>query len=289
MSELEPKEIVGLPDQQKPIVPNDVSGMSVDQVKTWMEDRALKFDVVRMSALRITRPGDWTNMGGKPYLEASGARKMRGLFGVTIETPILTIEETLDADGPCWTFNFTGRASHPFLASVPAMGSCSSRDDFFGSENEWKKVEGSEEKVKVKRPKSIMEINAIRGNLEKTAMTNYQRNAIVQILGLDGLEWDDVTSVTKITPEQCGKATFQKGAKGGQADTSLITEPQAKRVYALATSHGIKMEAVGVYLKENAKAFGLDVNPPETVNGAIRRIRKSDYDKLCKFLGVENE
>ncbi len=278
--------------ESRSLLPNDVSGMSVEQVRTWMDDRARKFDVVRMAALKITRPGDWTNMGGKPYLEASGARKMRGLFGVTIETPVLTIEEIHDADGPCWTFTFMGRASHSFLASVPAMGTCSSRDDFFGIESEWKKVEGSVEKVKVKRPKTIMEINAIRGNLEKTALTNYQRNAIVQILGLDGLEWSDVTAETQITPEQCGKVAFQKGAKGGQADTSLITEPQAKRVYAIANSHGIKMESLVSYLTENAAAYGIPTEgdgKPTSVDQAIRRVRKADYNRLCAWLGVPED
>lgn len=277
MSEPETKEIVGLPDHQDSamVMGAAVESMSLEAVTKWIKNRGEVYDAVRLGALRIVRPSQWVNMGKSLYLTASGAEAVRGLFGITIESPTRTIEEGEDEEGRYFTFRLEGRASHPLLGSIPVIGTCSSRDPFFS------KAQG--------KRKTASEINEIRGDLEKAAFSNYRGNAVVQLLGLRSLTVADLQAIG-VKVEAASTVSYAQGAKGGAvADTSLITEPQAKRVYALATAHGIKMEDVGKHLKESAKAYGLDVNPPETVNDAIRRIRKSDYDKLCKFLGVENE
>lgn len=276
MSEIETKEIVGLPDHQDSAMAMGaaVENMSLEAVTKWIKNRGEVYDAVRLGALRIVRPSQWVNMGKSLYLTASGAEAVRGLFGITIESPTRTIEEGEDEEGRFFTFRLEGRASHPLLGSIPVLGTCSSRDPFFS------KAQG--------KRKTAAEINEIRGDLEKAAFSNYRGNAVVQLLGLRSLTVADLQAIG-VKVEAASTVSYASGAKGGQADTSLCSEPMIKRVYALAAAHGIAMTAVGTHLKEQAKKYGLDTNPPETVNDALRRIRRSDYNSLCSFLGAPDE
>ena len=83
------------------------------------------------ASLSMTTEYDWTIIGGKPYLQESGATKIARLFGVswTIDKP----EIIVDNKG-YKTYIFKGIFSMG-NQSIEAEGSRSMRDDFFSKKS----------------------------------------------------------------------------------------------------------------------------------------------------------
>jgi hypothetical protein len=128
---------------------------------------------IRQFALRTTNGGDWVDMGGKPYLQARGAKKIARAFGVSWRLGLPEKEWREDDNGRYYIYTIKGE----FGASgqyIEAIGTKSSRNPFFGK---GKNVEDVDEQ-----------------NIIKAAETNCVNNGIKDLLGLDGVSWEDINS-----------------------------------------------------------------------------------------------
>jgi len=128
-------------------------------------------------ALAITNERDWTDHGGEPYLAASGAEKIRKLFGINIKIDPNKVYKEMreDNQGKFYIYTVHGFAWKGAVG-MSAVGTCSSRDKFFAYANR-----------KLKPIEDISETNIM-----KKAISNFEGNAIKRYLGLRNLSWKEL-------------------------------------------------------------------------------------------------
>lgn len=174
-----------------------VTGLDNDNILA-MADQAEKrieaINKIKQVALRVTNAHDWTDQGGKPYMQVSGAEKVARLFGISwrIDEPQLIIEESGHFE-----FTYKGYFSMGNV-EIEAIGTRTSKDDFFS----W----GG------KRPPSEID----RGDVKKAAYTNCVGNGITRLLGIRNLTWDDLASAG-IKKENVGKVEYKKAEMSSEA------------------------------------------------------------------------
>jgi hypothetical protein len=131
-------------------------------------------------AVQITSPRDWVDQSGHPYLTEAGGMKVASVLPVSIwctEKPCKTWQD--DDKGRFYIYQCEyGAAWKGGLGSVTAIGTASSRDKLLGT------VEGED------RPLSEID----ETNILKKCGTNGRHNAIVRLLGLQNLSWEQVES-----------------------------------------------------------------------------------------------
>lgn len=128
---------------------------------------------IKSCVLAVTTTGDWIDEGGKPYLMASGAEKIRPLFGMDWninDEPEVEVDEAGHR-----TYKFHGVFTVAGK-SISAIGSRSSRDPFF-SRSHGNDVD----------PKKIN-----MANVEKAAYTNCIGNGITRALGIRNITWQEL-------------------------------------------------------------------------------------------------
>jgi hypothetical protein len=203
-------------------VPRDLEMIDVAQ----QADRAVQEAEVRLEiiqrvmqvALKATYAQDWIDMGGKPYLAATGAERLASLFGVTITDMDSKRYEDRDERGAYYYFVVTGTA-HFRGTSIAVMGTCSARDQFFSSRYESDATTGALKRIYL--PAEAVD----QPNIVKAAYSNMIANAVTRVLGIRGLTWEQL--------EQLGfdrkKATavqFQV-RKGGTNPAAPVQQAQA--------------------------------------------------------------
>lgn len=171
---------------------------------------------IKQLALKVTNGGDWTDQGGKPYLQASGAEKIANLFNISwgFLTPEPLYEE--DADGH-FTYTFRGRFSMGGR-TIEVEGSRSSRDPFFKQF-----VYEGEGQNKTKREKDVHERDNKR-DVKMAALTNLLGNGITRLLGIRNLSYADLEKFADLKREDMGKVEYK--TKGEPKEP--IKEPQKK-------------------------------------------------------------
>lgn len=193
---------------------------SVDQVlknetaspmELMLEGDERGFQTCLKLALMATTSRDWIDMGGNPYLQASGAHKAAFRFGLSIHIdrdpngrPIFDREDFEDehGKGAIYTVSGTGQIKE---RTVEAIGSASTRDQFLG----WIGKGDS------RKPKPFYDVVE---DAKKKAITNMKGNIIKSFLGLDGWTWEMLSNYS-IYPE--GKASVNYG-KGKPAQSKQI-------------------------------------------------------------------
>jgi hypothetical protein len=219
---------------------------------------------IKKMALKVTNPRDWTDQGGNPYLQVSGAEKIANLFNISwrIDEPICETED----DGH-FTFTYVGTFTIPGR-SIQVTGSRSSKDPFF---KKYKYENGS----KVEQPISAID----RRDVKMAAMTNLLGNGITRLLGIRNLTYNDLKEFANIDSTQIGKVEYKKNGdkppvaapqKKGEGDPTKISEAQKKRFYAIAKGTGFSDDEI----KKHLLALGIE----HTAD-----ILKSQYDDLCKW------
>lgn len=175
------------------------------------EKRIDAMNKIKRVAIKLTNRHDWTDQGGKPYLQVSGAEKIGRMFGISwrISEPV---KETIE--GGHFSFTYKGYFSLAG-ATIEAIGTRSSKDGFF-------KKYGYENGTKTELPSS--EIDA--GDVKKSAYTNCIGNGITRLLGIRNLTYEDLQEFAGITPDQLGKVAYKKK---GTADAG-IQEEAAKKI-----------------------------------------------------------
>jgi len=158
------------------------------------------------AALAITRPGDWVNLGGQPYLCASGAEKIARLFGIGWKDLKMVEEEREDEKGKWYLFTCEGTFFMNDIA-IRAIGTSSTRAKFFAY---------SKGKLK---PLDEIDIPSVK----KAAYTNCIVNGITRLIGLRKMTWDDLKAA-KINVEKIPKVDY-KIAKSEGVEAKQVSKP----------------------------------------------------------------
>ncbi len=160
------------------------------------------------AALKITNELDWVLIGGKPYLQESGATKVARLFGISIQLighPNPTVE--FDSEG-YKTYTYKAR----FILKdqfVECEGSRSMKEDFFAGKGHYKKPDEIDER-----------------DVKMAAYTNCINNGIKRLI--PNLRNIDVATLERagLDTSKIGGYTFKDGSKGGASkaaeDSGLI-------------------------------------------------------------------
>lgn len=146
-----------------------------------MEKRVDLLKKFKVIALKATNRNDWVDLGGKPFLCASGVDKMASVLGFS--HVIIDYEKTFSTDtkGQFYIYTASVRVFHPLLGSKDNVGSATQRDPFFAkSGGEWKSSEDINE-----------------GNIKKKAMTNAISRGVNSLLGSKNLTWDEIETYYK--------------------------------------------------------------------------------------------
>ena len=172
---------------------------SVDNILYLAEraDRYIKaMNKIMEAAIKITTTLDWCIIGGKPYLQESGATKVARLFGISIRLLGQPIVE-VDPQG-YKTFTYKAR----FMMKdqfIECEGSRSMKDDFFS-------------KSGMKKPDEIDE-----RDVKMAAYTNCLNNGIKRLI--PGLRNIDIETLERagFDISKIGGYTFKTGSKGGNS------------------------------------------------------------------------
>lgn len=217
-----------------------------------------KVDVLKRvlgAAIKRTNPHDWTSLNDKPYLGGSGCEKIAPLFGVRMANVVNQRDEREDDKGRYYMYTFQGTFSWQG-GSIEAIGACSSRDKFFGWDSG------------AKAYKELHDVDET--NIKKAAYSNLMVNGITRLLGIRNLEWSDLEPFG-ITKEKVSKVEYNKGKEtGGEKSSDFISEPQRKRLIAIASKAGYTPETLKEFIMYN---FNIS---------STTEIPWKKYDEVCK-------
>lgn len=172
------------------IVPTGLVDDQLLAVANAAERRIEAVNKIKSLSLRVTNHRDWTDQGGNPYLQVSGAEKVARLFGISWRLDEPTRE---DHDDGHFSYTFKGYFSMG-TAEIEVVGTRSSKDPFFG---------GSKDR---QIPPSEID----RNDVKKGAMTNCIGNGVTRLLGIRNLTWADLESAG-IHQGQVGKVRYKDG------------------------------------------------------------------------------
>ena len=144
---------------------------------------------VKAIVLRVTNSHDWVDLGGKPYLQASGSEKVGSVFGISwrIDEPTLTMED----DGH---YSYTYRGYFTMGGrTIEFAGSRGTKDPFFS------KVKGAD--------KPLSEID--RNDIKKAAQTNLIGNGVTRMLGIRNMTWEELEA-SGIKREKTSSVTYNQ-------------------------------------------------------------------------------
>lgn len=185
------------------------------------EKRIDAMNKIKRVAIKLTNHYDWTDQGGKPYLQVSGAEKIARMFGISwrISEPVFE-----NAEGGHFSYTYRGNFSLAG-ATIDAIGTRSSRDPFF---KKYSYIDGK----KTELPPSEID----KGDLKKAAYTNCIGNGITRLLGIRNMTYEDLKEFAGITPDQIAKIGYKKEGKsesgisseGAKSVTIAVTDVRKK-------------------------------------------------------------
>lgn len=224
----ENKQVIAVASEEAELV---VSDKSIEIILAEAEKRVAVLKKILGVAIKRTNPTDWVDQNGKPYLGASGCEKVAPLFGLKMESVISERSEREDDKGKYYFYTFMGRF-YWAAGDIEAIGTCSSRDKFFGWQSEKKYGD------KIIEPAGYKALHDIdETNIKKAAYSNLIVNGVTRALGIRSLTWADLEA-HGIKKEECAKVEYNKGAHSDPSGVGLISEAQGKRLYAIATKVG---------------------------------------------------
>lgn len=201
-----------------------------------VEGQLVAYDRLLKATVSRTLPSDWVDQSGIPYLMATGAERIARPWGIYIKNVQVTKEDRSDAKGDYFIYWAKGIVGSRLLDSeLEFMGSCSSRDKFFGlKDGQLKEIEDVDET-----------------NIRKKAWNNLFINGVTRLLGLRRLSWQFL--------KDCGieKTGVTRVDYGGKGATTNVSEAQTKLLYAKMMGK-VKEGASEEVMKEDfEKQFGV--------------------------------
>ncbi|MDI7267238.1 MAG: hypothetical protein QME96_04525 [Myxococcota bacterium] len=200
------------------VLSNEVAPIAVPpaNVLAFVEQRAKLLERLTAFAIQATDESHWEDFGGKPRLNHGGALIVARRLGLRWYgkdgpgSPLDWSKENHGDDvGRYYTYTYEAFfqiANSPFDV-IPALGTCSSRDQFLGTGVE------TEEKGEIRHISEVDE-----GDIRKKALANLVVNGVAQLTALKGVTWERLAKLgLELDQGKVGKATFQAGAKGGGA------------------------------------------------------------------------
>lgn len=202
------------------------------------------------TSIKLTTAWDWQDLGGKPYMQSSGAEKVASPFHVSHDAPLRERLEREDAKGRYYIYTHTARFHSRLLnRSIVVTGTCSSRDQFFSTKN----------------GEAIPQEDVDESNVLKASLTNMLVNGITRLLGIRNLTWEQL-SAGGIARDSVGKVAFRKGGQGGgQSEAAskpgMITSGQVKLVFARIAANKITLDDLYAHLELLKLAKDVNVIP----------------------------
>lgn len=182
-------------------------GIDIERELSGIEKNIQLFNRIKIVALKLTKPSDWVNQGGSPYLMDRGAENVAIAFGVDISDVRLALEWAEDNKGRYYTYVASGKAYSKKLARyVEDMGVCSQRDRFFGwdsHERAWRPIEDVD-----------------MANIRRKAVTNLYNRLIKRVIGLMNVTFDDLKQAG-IDPDKLGKVEYMAGRERSEAEITV--------------------------------------------------------------------
>lgn len=218
------------------------------QVAEQAEKRIEAVTKIKTLALKVTNAIDWVDMGGKPYLQVSGAEKIARLFGISwrIGEPQIDIS----GDGH-FLYEYKGYFSLGGV-TIEAIGTRSSKDSFFS------RAKG----------RDIPPSDIDRGDVKKAAYTNCIGNGVTRLLGIRNLTWDeikksglDTSKSNKVEYAERGKKSEEQKTSDKSAASSLIAELNSRCMGEREAMADLLERAS--YYEQNGKEYSMKLDKLE--------------------------
>jgi len=192
---------------------------------------------IRLMAIKLLNKTDVSNQGGKPYIEKAGCDKIASAFGVRIFDASFEKESLRDEHGDYYVYTCSGSGvwnNH----HESEIGTCSSRDDFFGK--------------KGGNYKPIAEVDVT--DIKKKAFTNFANRIIKKLIGLS-FTWEELSELSggTITKDGVQSVDFAKGARGGNTDSPKTKQLRDEcRAMLLKLNNNEEVAAISMLVKLTA-------------------------------------
>lgn len=174
-------------------------GINIERELAEIEKNIELFNRIKIVALKLTKPQDWVDQSGNPYLMDRGAENIATAFGVDVsglDVKMLWHEDDL---GRYYSFEANGKAYSKKLGRyVEDIGTCSQRDKFFGYDS------------KKKEFREIQSIDMM--NVKKKAVTNLHVRLIKRVTGITNCTFDDLEQAG-MDISKIGKIDYSKEKK----------------------------------------------------------------------------
>src|SRR3990167_4111155 len=198
---------------------------------------------------RLTRESHWIDHGkpGNPKfsLQGPGAEALMNPLGISYDEP-RSKKVAIEGGYAYWVEGYM--ESKTLNRRGYYVGYCDSRDQFFNARSGWKPETGE-------------------GDVRKSATTNWIVNGVTRLAGLRDPDPDLLVaaglSVAKI------QTIDYRGGKTPEESSGVISEPQRKRLWAIAKTAQISEADLRLYLK---KWYKLE---------SMKDIKRKDYDAIC--------
>lgn len=214
-------------------------GLSIEKELAAIEKNIAFFNKVKIIALKLTKPTDWVDQGGNPYLMDRGAENIAIAFGVDISEVRLTMEWADDPKGRYYTFIASGKAYSKKLGRyVEDIGACSQRDRFFG-------VAGG-------KLKEIEEVDMV--NIRRKAVTNLYSRLIKRVIGLMGVTFDDLKEAG-VDTSRIQKIEYKSGSQKADADLSTDAKEKRSKIWSMLLEMTVGDEDLARGMLESISAF----------------------------------
>jgi len=206
-----------------------------------IQARVTATKMLKAAMLSMTSPLDWVGQERRlpdgrteyvPYLQGSGAIKLFHPFGIEVR---IKPGRVVAYDDGTYEVVFEGAVRAAALGPnwLPVVGSRWSGDPFFGSRGE----------------------KADPGDVRKAALTNWYQNAMMAILGLENMTWEELRAAG-INPDQVRRVTWKTRHQQSQQHDHDATASKAPAGEYLAVDIAYKDEENKARLKRLGAKWG---------------------------------
>lgn len=170
--------------------------------------RVTFFKEIKNVSLKMTNDIDWVNESGKPYLQASGAEKLKPIWGIYIKNVLIN---SIPVEGkPYPMYECKGIAGSTITKEESEfIGGRNANDKFFTGSDGTKEVD-------------LMDVM-------KAAYANFEARAVKQLLGMGNLTWEDLRQ-GGIDQSKTQTVEYKNGSQGGQVKGDEKTEKKREEI-----------------------------------------------------------